>query len=591
MLTLQSLLMPDPEICTDAALFFRSRGGCAVSHDRSSVTMAGGAQLAFDTFFNLFSLTKWHEACALDGLIAEIEGEGRVGLRAVLDVPDQSPEVLHSETVTLAAGRAHVMDLSHYPTRSVIGLVYLEVVALGREGARIDGGRFATRAQPQDWPALTISITTFRREVALRGTIERLARFLDTYAQGEHIRLQVVDNGGTAHLPDCAHTRVIENPNYGGAAGFARGLIEAEAEGATHCLFMDDDAAFPMENIARAHVFLALARDPATAVAGAMITNTQKTTMWEYGAWFNGSCRPLFSGTDLRKRHGLRKMEHSSAETRPETLYGGWWFFAFPLAPVRHMPFPFFVRGDDINFSLMNPFRIYTLNGVVSFQDDFTEKESPLTLYLDLRNHLVQHLVTPSLARGGFGTARIALYFVLRSLIRLHYETADAQLLAWEDVMQGPQFFVDNIDMADRRAVIAKMSAGEFWQDRQTFDLIEEPRLTGLSKDWRRRIALVTLNGHLLPFASRLWGRIVVRIGRRSAAHAAFCAADITFVNSDGTKAYRVRHSKRRFFGRCLRMTGMTLRYMRQHARLRRAYRDAYGDMTSKAFWKARLDP
>jgi hypothetical protein len=320
-----------------------------------------------------------------------------------------------------------------------------------------------------------------------------------------------------------------------------------------------------------------------------MIATAQKSTMWEYGAWFDGSCRPMYSGTDLRKRYAVRKMEHGSAETRPDTLYGGWWFFAFPLAAVQHLPFPFFVRGDDISFSLMNHFRIYTLNGVVSFQDDFTEKESPLTLYLDLRNHLVQHLVTPALGRGGFGTARIALYFVLRSLIRLHYQTADAQLLAWEDVMQGPQFFVDNIDMAERRATIARMSAGEFWQERSAFDPEEDPRLTSLSQNWRRRIALITLNGHLLPFSSRFWGRIVVRIGRRSAAHAAFCASDITFINSDGTKAYRVRQSKRQFFARCLRMIGMTVRYMRLHKRLKQEYRGAYGDLTSRAFWQARL--
>jgi len=29
----------------------------------------------------------------------------------------------------------------------------------------------------------------------------------------------------------------------------------------------------------------------------------------------------------------------------------------------------------------------------VSFQEDFSEKESPQTLYLDLRNHLIHHLV------------------------------------------------------------------------------------------------------------------------------------------------------------------------------------------------------
>ena len=28
--------------------------------------------------------------------------------------------------------------------------------------------------------------------------------------------------------------------------------------------------------------------------------------------------------------------------------YGGWWFFAFPLEATAAYPYPYFVRGDDV---------------------------------------------------------------------------------------------------------------------------------------------------------------------------------------------------------------------------------------------------
>ena len=78
--------------------------------------------------------------------------------------------------------------------------------------------------------------------------------------------------------------------------------MEATKAGFSHCLFMDDDASFHMENIARTYMFLAFSKDRRNAVAGAMINNTHKWAMWENGAWFDGSCHPLYCGTDLRDR-------------------------------------------------------------------------------------------------------------------------------------------------------------------------------------------------------------------------------------------------------------------------------------------------
>lgn len=590
MITLQNFLFPDPAICTEHALYFRTNGDVGVSQTRGEVWLARGALVTFDTYFNLFNVSKWHRGCDLSGLWAEIRGEGRIELRIFLAVPGQSWEVLYCETETLRPDAPLVADISHYAERTERGLIYVEIKALEKDGAVITGGRFATGAVPETLPRLAVSITTFKREKQVRTTVARLEAFLQDFPFADQIHVQVVDNGQSAEIAASDKVTPILNPNYGGAGGFARGLLEAEKGGFSHCLFMDDDASFDMENIARAYMFLALSNDPKNAVSGAMINNTHKWAMWENGAFFEGSCHPLYCGTDLRDRDQVFAMEmESGSRIQKKNFYGGWWFFAFAIDQVQHHPFPFFVRGDDISFSLMNDFRIYTLNGVVSFQDDFSEKESAQTLYLDLRNHIIHHLVTPELERSALGTAKVAIRFIMRSMLRLHYESAAAQLMAWKDVMSGPEFFDRNIDMAERRAAIKALMKREVWEDVDPSDLPQRRRVINRPRHKLERLGKYTLNGHLVPFSARRWDKIVLEMGERGIVFFSFGAAQITYLNTTKTKAYTVRQSKREFFALAWEMAKVTRAFVRDFEKIKAAYKGGYEELTQRGYWERKL--
>jgi len=590
MIALQNFIFPEPEICTEMPLYAHVAGPVGFSTSERHFWLGQGGVLSFDSYFNLFNLEKWAGACVLDGLWAEVSGQGRVEIRVWQALDQQSWNIIHGEMAVLAKDSPYRIDLAAALAAGRKGLLFVEIRGLDPDGATITGGRFATGGVPGELPRLAVSITTFKREAQVRETVARLTDFLDRFEFGDRLHVQVVDNGQSAEIAESDRVSVIENANYGGAGGFARGLLEAEAKGFSHCLFMDDDASFHMENIARAYLFLALARDPKTAVAAAMINNTHKWEMWENGAWFDGMCRPLYRGTDLRERDEVVEMEFDQARGgQPATIYGGWWFFAFAIAEVRHHPFPFFVRGDDISFSLMNDFRIYTINGVVSFQDDFSEKESAQTLYLDLRNHLIHHLVCEDIGRSPLGTAKVAIHFTMRSLLRLHYETARVQLLSWQDVMEGPGFFDANIDMADRRATIKEMTENEVWAPVKPEQLTERRRL----RNWRRRplelLGIFTLNGHLVPFSARRWDRIVLNITHRGNVFHAFGAARITYLNTAQDKGYTVRQSKRAFFAIGWQMTKILLRFLREHDRIKAAYREGYEEMTTPDYWRRKL--
>src|SRR5262249_5779092 len=122
---------------------------------------------------------------------------------------------------------------------------------------------------------LAVCYCTFNREELLLRNVAALLR--DRAVPAAITRVIVVDQGERTvrRHPDyttvaaraAGRLRVVEQDNFGGAGGFTRALLEAEAAGADHALLMDDDAAAEPEAVLRAAAFLGLARDD-VAVGG-----------------------------------------------------------------------------------------------------------------------------------------------------------------------------------------------------------------------------------------------------------------------------------------------------------------------------------
>lgn len=592
MMTLQRLILPDPAITGETELYLHNAGMVVVDADRHEIVFLPGGQVWFDSYMNFFSLDLWARSCRLDGLVLELRGEGRFHLRLWrLDRAGGREQFLTDTVIRLSPGGVRLdlgekIDLG--PTAR--GVLIVRLTALG-EGKLVGGAWLAPRPESPRDLRLALSITTFRREAEVGASVARITDFLAgegaalMRAAGCTPHLFVVDNGRSVDLAPHPLLTLIPNNNLGGAGGFARGLAAAKDGGFTHCLFMDDDASIQMESLVRTAAFLQLANNSRAAVAGAMISEARPWMMWENGSVFDRACRPRHIGTDLRNGPAVISMLTDAARPRPKGFYAGWWFFAFPLAHVRHYPFPFFVRGDDISFSLAHDFDISTINGVVSFQEDFSVKESPLTLYLDLRNHLHHHLVHEGMDIGANGTAKIVARFLMRSIIRMHYDSAEAQLQAWEDVMKGPEFFASNADMSRRRTEIAALARSEAWRPTEPQDLEvpemrfrEPPALFSQIMKW-------LLNGHLVPLWS-LWGRRVrIPASHRGLMWPLWGAKEAVFLAPDETRAYRVTHSKRRGWSLIWRSFRLYLRWRRDYRMLRAAHRLGYRDLADRAFW------
>ncbi len=571
---LQGLIWPDSDLPHDAAVFVSLSGGARLTPAGAALP-GPSAGLSTQTYANLFNLGTWAAHGPVTGLELHLTGQGPVTLALMQMHPDGTEQTLSQADLTLTPDGTTLPITPATPT----GLIYWTMTAIGP--AHLSGAdiRADVTAPPV---ALAIVITTFLREDAVRATTARIAAFLGAgHLPGAH--LYVIDNGRTVTLLEDKNVTLIPNRNLGGAGGFARGLAAARDAGRfSHVLFMDDDAALQMDNLTRTAAFLRHARNPATAIAGAMVSTARPWELWENGAIFDEVCLSQFKETDLRDAAAVTAMELATPAPKPRGFYGGWWYFAFPLAQVRHDPFPFFVRGDDVSFAIANRFIIATLNGVMSLQDDFAAKESPQTLYLDMRYHLHTHIVQDGLRLGPFGTIRVAMRLILRGVVRMHYDSVSAQLLAWEDMLQGPQLFIDTINMANKRAQVAALF------DRETWGAMPGTLPSAAAADrpgcLRLRLMKLSLNGHLLPLFWRTRA-VSVPLAERGRLWSTLGATQATFVDGHAQRAYTVVHDKARFARLMVRAARIALRWVIAWPRLRRQFRDSYAPMTTPAFW------
>jgi len=578
----QPSLWPELGVSTVEKCYFRLSGPVGYSLTNQELSFQVGGKVKTNTYYNLFNVGKWAEFCGNVPISLFLSGNGRFQINVFAIREHESVEKIFSDAVELDG--EHFFDVNAEIFNHPRTILYFQLIAL-TEGKIEDFG-WSTAAAPRQTPELTISITTFKREEAVTKTIDRFREFFQETEISKHLDLVVVDNGQTLDLEDEEKIQIIKNENLGGAGGFSRGLLEATSKGASHCLFMDDDASIQMGSITRTWWFLAYALDSRTAVSGAMIDGAFRNKIWENGALFNGGCRPLFHKTDLKDLEELLEMEFETGYQASPDFYGGWWFFAFPIAHAKHLPFPFFVRGDDVSFSLANDFKHITLPGVASIQESFSGKASPLTWYLDLRSHLAHHLSLDA-KQDSWRTVRKMLFsFYFRTIVRFHYDSISAASLAIEDVLKGPGFFAENADMAQRRSDIKQLTKTEAWEK------LDHKIVARYGKCPRpiRAILLLTLNGHLIPFSRFFGSELAVEAYKRENFREIYGARKITYLNSHKTEAYTVTRDHRRFWQETWRFIKNARALKRSYGKSQNDYRTLYGHLTSNEFWKEKLN-
>lgn len=577
---IQRLVMPNLVFGAPEDMYIRRHNEKAhVSLLEEKISFESGGIVSFDTFFNSITIGTWKKHAEIEDLTLQIMGTGRFVVRLGLHRAGHAHRWISEQIVNLSEQQETFISVSAWK-RLESGMLYVHLEAL--ESGTITGGHFSTQTPCQSSIKLGIVITHFNRKQWVLPAIERIRKeLLSDPLYRDHIELVVVDNSKNITTDEATGATLLPNENYGGSGGFTRGLIYLKDRNTfTHCLFMDDDASCEIESIRRAFNLLAYAKSKDLAVSGALLREVEPARLHEKGGRFkNGQWWPLKSGLNMSSVGDL--IESERTDVAPN--YGAWWFFAFSIQRVQGYAFPFFVRGDDIQFGIQNRFNVITMNGIACWGEDFWYKESPLTRYLGTRASVIIALVFSDMSR--FAAMKTLFGWSGASLLSHNYSSARAVNIAIKHVLSGPRFFADNIDTGSIRSEIAEKCPDEKLRSLELGSIPHTHRTAAETKT-RKLLRLACLNGLLLPNALLKDETVFQHKSFRASFREIFRFKKVLYFYTPTDQGYIATLNKKQFFLALAETIRLATIFFISFARIREQYRSAWPHMTSESFWR-----
>ncbi|MEG3755097.1 hypothetical protein [Psychromonas arctica] len=565
----------------DQNLYYFSKG--SVYFEKHAIKFSYLSLIDSHTYFNTLPLAKIRKHTDINQLMLKVNGNGKFLIS--INTANKSGSVVNLfKTVLLLSGE-HILNFSD-DCQNIFDerLLSVSIQCLSDKGS-IEKMEWVTDISPANEVKLAIVITHYKREKAVELALDKITVELSKAG----IDIIVVDNSQSLELPEYPSTFILKNENLGGSGGFTRGMLFAKDADYSHVILMDDDASCEVESIFRTRMLFQYSTQDKLAVSGALLDEEYSYSVWENGAKFNGICKPLMHKLDLRNPRNVSIIANSSDVID----YGGWWYFGFKLSEIKYFSFPFFVRGDDIMFSMVNDFELITYAGICSWGDSFSNKTSPITAYLDSRHHIVQLLTHLDL-----GKSRLNIILIKQMLICLlsyKYSSAKALLFAMEHILIGRSFWADNVDMINVRKDIALLpdeqmtsnnlisNPKELFLDDESEPLRVEPlKIEAIHRSLMR---LITLNGNLVP-GFMLSNDISYQNHERGIKlKSVFMKKSICYVNRQGF-SYAVSRNNIEAIKIISIFTIRLIKININYKYLRKEYSEAFNTFTREKFWE-----
>lgn len=388
------------------------------------------------SYFNSLSIEKWRRYTTSADIFLTLVGHGVMQVSFYETSKDHGKILISSQDISINNEK---VTFAVVPSSEAV-LISVLIISKGR--STVSSMSWETNSKPERTVKVAAVVTCFNRPLEVREMIARIRKDWLGELAPENFEMLIVNNGDNIEVESCDRVTVVSNKNLGGAGGFTRGLIESQNRDVTHVLFMDDDASCELESVKRTINFLKLSKDQTTCMAGAFLYSHNSCVQFEKGALFSRDGRGWSSNghlLDLSKASSVLISEEDK-----QNNYGGWWYFCFPIKEAKKLPFPYFVRGDDVDFALANCMNIVTLNGVATWSEDFGFKNGPVVEYLAMRSWIA---LTLTYCRGFIAMLRfykIILRAVSLSMALGNYDAIWAISAALRDVAKGPVFFAKN---------------------------------------------------------------------------------------------------------------------------------------------------
>ena len=586
---LQRLVLPRSET-TEPLLYVRTQGD--VSFANETAVLVKGAEISFDTSFGVLAAGRWKRLTSVDCLSVTVHasGSGRielVGVRSVVRGLSLQEKIVASSGIS-SSGKT-TLEVPDFAKTS-IGTYFIRVSA-EQSDVVVSGGQWTTTTTAPREVRLSLSITTFNRQDYVKPTVAKVLQLVENVdSLRDRMRILVVDNARNIDFDTApnAPITVVQNPNLGGAGGFARGIIHLRDEGwSTHVLLMDDDITLEPEALVRTFALFTFARDANLCIHGAMLSEEQAWMQFEAGSKYRW--RSLYPLRAIGREDDLRERKLALRDAHEKKFaYTAWWYTAFPISITRDNPLPVFVRGDDVAFGLMPTGKhSVTMNGVIVWHADFGLKNNPSSLFYEKRNFaIVDTLVFANHHWWHLARRFIALSF--RNLFSMRYASVEYMIRGVRAYLAGPEALMatDHSALHDELRKVTEEKPGPLTAELAAV-AITKPRpkairLIGFA------LAIPLVGGYILPKIMRRDVLKTAPIDSRAVGLATRYNR-ILYRHDRLPEGFLVERDSRRFFSLLREVCVVTKDIALNYRRLKREYKAAYPTLVSDASWHARF--
>ena len=357
-----------------------------------------GEWVSFDTFFNSFSIEKWEKYTNLKNLLIKVNLKNydetfniKVYNKKLVK---NKIEIIEIKTIRKEHNVYEICNLGEIKK----GIIYFEIEQKYlNKISKIDYISENVHNINQNKVNLALIICTYKREAYVQKFLDSFSRIIKKNFIKNRMKVYIVDNAKTLSLLQTPeNVKIFKNKNYGGAGGFTRGIIEAVRDKATHILLMDDDIEIEESILERLLSFLIILKKEYREyfIGGSMLIKEKPKIQCEkVGIW------KKYRNVSIGKNKNLTNEKEVLINEKEEKIklkYAAWWFCCFSVDNVkkRGLPSPFFIKGDDVEYSLRNNSNIINLNGLSVWHEDFSGKYSPYLYYYTVRNNIMTNFLT-----------------------------------------------------------------------------------------------------------------------------------------------------------------------------------------------------
>ncbi len=480
MITLQTILYPNKDICSEEALYY---------HKDESF-------LLFDGYFNLFYLEKHHKYCDIGRLTLELLVRGIKSITLMHDrdeiriirfdeTPVSGMDRLRGKKTPIETTERISLELPYKEYEK--GVFWFKAQVADMEGDFCLEGYYGGSAaqdeeasKPDETLAtsqshissveLAVNICTYKRESYVARNTKAVTGWFETKdidgktkEAAEHLHFFIVDNGKTLSdnkefvsaagrflEGEDGRIHVIENANTGGAGGFGRGMLEAinrrSELSLSHLLMMDDDTVFDPELFVRLFGFLSVLKSEYSmlTVGGALMREDYKYIQHAAGEEYKN-----FKVINHNLMEDMRSFENCTGDwvmgtEKEHEQYGAWWCCCYNMDVVtkENLPLPIFIHQDDIQFGLrLLENGIVFLNGINVWHRGFEMTFPGTRLYYDIRNALITgQMYAPEILKKKIKGFAIRQYIGM--LISYRYADCELVYRGLMDFLKGKQWLL-----------------------------------------------------------------------------------------------------------------------------------------------------